>query len=181
VIGAEEALRSAEMPEHNHWLQEALHPNEEHKAFDFEMGRYFAGNTLASDASLGAIYRPSADLARVHFGSTLLQVGPESNNTRLSLSFADTSFHQAWAELIVGWLLTLALRQLQMLVDAAGTIFPLSEEARTAFDSLRARIQAVLSRGDRCSLTEVLDGNDRRYLISGFRRSSSTAPKKVIL
>jgi hypothetical protein len=181
VIGAQEALRAGEMGEHDQWLTQTLHPNEEFKAFDFEMGRYFAGNTLASDPLLGSIYRPVGDLARVHFGSTLIQVGPESNNTRLSLSFGDTSFHQGWAELILGWLLALAARQVRVIVDAADAVFPVSDEARTAYEDLQHRIDAALGRGDRCSLTEVRDGNDRRYLISSFRRSSGAAPKKVIL
>ncbi|HLF77639.1 MAG TPA: hypothetical protein VJB57_09135, partial [Dehalococcoidia bacterium] len=170
-----------EMGDHDQWLTQTLHPNEEFKAFDFEMGRYFAGNTLASDELLGSIYRPAGDLARVHFGSTLIQVGPESNNTRLSLSFADSSFHQGWAELLLGWLLALAGRQVRVIVDAAEAIFPVSDEARAAYGDLQSRIDRALARDDRCSLTEVMDGNDRRYLISSFRRSAGAAPKKVIL
>ncbi len=181
VIGGQEALRSGEMEEHDKWLQDTLIPNEKFKATDLEMGRYFAGNTLASDDLLGSIYRPAGDLARVHFGATLVQVGPESNSQRLAISFADTSFHLAWAELELGWLMALAARQLRVIVDSAGEIFPISDEARAVYEDLQRRIDASLARGERCTLTEVLDGSDRRYLISNFRRATSGAPKKILL
>src|SRR6266545_6012111 len=127
VIGGQEALRTGEMEEHDKWLQETLRPNDKFKATDLQMGRYFAGNTLASDPLLGSVYRPSSDLARVHFGATLVQVGPESSNNRLAITFADTSFHLAWAELVLGWLMALATRQVRVIVDSADAIFPISD------------------------------------------------------
>ena len=181
VIGGQEALRAGEMDEHDKWLQQTVRPNEKFKATDLEMGRYFAGTTLASDPLLGSIYRPSGDLARVHFGATLLQVGPESNNSRLAIAFADTSFHLAWAELVLGWLIALATRQVHVIVDSAGTIFPVSDEARASHADLQRRVDAALARHDRCTLSEVQDGSDRRYLISNFRRASSGTPRKILL
>jgi hypothetical protein len=130
---------------------------------------------------LGSVFRPSGDLARVHFGATLLQVGPESNNTRLAIAFADTSFHLAWAELVLGWLVALATRQVRVIVDSADAIFPVSDEVRASYEDLQRRVNATLARDDRCTLSEVQDGNDRRYLISNFRRASSGAPKKILL
>jgi hypothetical protein len=161
-------------------LAQALHPNESFKAVDFEMGRYFAGNTLASDQILGSIYRPAGDLARVHFGATLIQVGPESNNSRLAIAFGDTSFHLGWTELTLGWLVALAARQVRVIIDAAD-IFPVSDEARASYEDLQRRATACLGRDDRCSLSEVRDGNDRRYLIVNFRRATGAAPKKALL
>jgi hypothetical protein len=181
VIGGQEALRAGEMDEHEKWLQATLRPNEKFKATDLAMGRYFAGNTLASDPLLGSVYRPSGDLARVHFGATLLQVGPESNNSRLAIAFADTSFHLAWAELVLGWLVALSTRQLRLIIDSADAIFPVSAEARASYEDLQCRVDAALARADRCSLSEVNDGGDRRYLISNFRRASGGAPKKLLL
>jgi hypothetical protein len=180
MIGAEEALRAGEMEEHDRWLERALHPNDAFKAIDFEMGRYFAGNTLASDAVLGAVYRPSGDLARVHFGATLLQAGPESSSTRLALAFADRSFHLGWAELVLGWLLTLAVRQIGVIVAAEDT-FPVTAALMDDYADLQSRASARLARDDRCSLAEVMEGNDRRYLIANFRRAAGAAPRKVLL
>jgi hypothetical protein len=87
-------------------------------ACEFELGRFFAGEVLASDAVLRAVYRPVSDLGRPNFGATLLQIAPESNNNRLAIAFADASFHLGWAELVVGWLLALSARQLRVIVDA---------------------------------------------------------------
>jgi hypothetical protein len=180
LIAAEEALRGGEMDEHTKWLLNTLTPNETFKAYDFELGRFFSGEILARDAVLRAIYRPASDLGRPNFGATLLQVAPESNNVRLAISFADASFHLGWAEIVLGWLLALAARQVRVIVDAEGT-FPISDGARTAYDELQRRVDASLTRDDRARIEEVEDGNNRRYLVHDFRRSSSAAPKKIIL
>jgi hypothetical protein len=180
VIAAQEGLRAGEMEDHHKWLAETLRPDEAFKAFEFELGRYFAGSVLAGDDLLGSIYRPASDMARPSFGASLLQVAPESNNIRLAITFADASFHLGWAELILGWLLALALRQTQVIVDA-GDVFPVSDELGADFENLRGRIEEALRRSDRCHLDEVQDGNDRRYLIHNFRRTSGASPKKVLL
>ncbi len=180
IVAAQEGLRGGEMDEHQQWLLGALHPDESFKAFDFELGPYFAGGVVARDEVLGAIYRPVCDLCRPNFGATLLQVAPESNNQRLAIAFADAAFHVGWAELLSGWLLALAARQIKVIVDA-DDIFPVSDERRTQYDDLQRRIDAALVSDDRCRLEEVQHGNDRRYLIHNFRRTSSASPKKILL
>ena len=180
VIAAQEGLRSGEMEDHHRWLAETLRPDEAFKALEFKLGRYFAGSVLAGDALLGSIYRPASDIARPSFGVSLLQVAPESNNIRLAITFGDSSFHLGWAELILGWLLALGIRQIQVILDA-DDIFPISEELRADYEKLRARTEEALRRNDRCHLDEVQDGNDRRYLIHNFRRTSGASPKKVLL
>ncbi len=180
VIAAEEALRAGDMDQHQLWLLDTLKPNETFKAFEFDLGRYFAGEVLASDPMLRAVYRPASDLGRPNFGASLLQVAPESNNVRLAISFADTSFHLGWAEIGLGWLLTLAARQLRVLVEAA-PVFPVSDEARAAFNDLHREIGKTIVRIDRCHIEEVEEGNMRRYLVHNFRRTASAAPKKIIL
>ena len=180
MIAAQEGLRGGEMEEHHQYLLQTLQPNEKFKAFEFELGRYFAGSVLASDPVLRGVYRPAADLGRPNFGASLLQVAPESNNNRLAIAFADSSFHLGWAELELGWLLALASRQLRVAFDA-DAIFPVSDEARVHYEGLVRRIDSLLARDDRCHVEEVLDGNDRRYLVHNFRRTSGAAPKKVIL
>jgi hypothetical protein len=180
LIAAAEALRGGEMDEHSKWLFSTLAPDETFKAFEVELGRFFAGEVLAADPTLRAIYRPASDLGRPNFGATLLQVAPESNNLRLAIAFADASFHLGWAELILGWLLALAARQLRVIVDA-DTIFPISDEARVAHEALQHKVEAALARDDRCRVEEVEQGNNRRYLVHDFRRAASGAAKKILL
>jgi hypothetical protein len=126
------------------------------------------------------VYRPAAELSRPAFGASLLHVGPESNNNRLAIAFADSSFHLGWAELTLGWLLALADKQVEIVLRA-GDIFPVSEERRLAFDALHRRVSEALKRSDRCRIQEVPDGNDLRYLAHNFRRASGAAPKRVLL
>ena len=180
AIAAEEGLRGGEMDEHTAWLLQTLHPDESVKAFEFELGRYFAGGVIANDPVLRSVYRPTAELSRPNFGATLLQVAPESNNLRLALSFADPSFHLGWAELATGWSLALAVRQAGVIVEAS-SLFPVSEERRREHESLQTRAAAALGRGDRCSIEEVEIEGNRRYLVHNFRRAAGGAPKKILL
>ena len=181
VIAAEEALRSGEADEHNVWLSNTLKPSEQQRAFEFELGRYFSGQTLADDAVLRSVYRPASDLGRPNFGATLLQVAPESNNLRLAIAFADVSFHLGWAEIALGWALALAARQVRVIVDAE-PVFGITDETRAAYIDLQRRIDATLARDDRCYVEEVVEpDNNRRYLVHNFRRQSGGAPKKILL
>jgi hypothetical protein len=179
-IAATEGLRLGEMSMHHEWLSNTLTPNEQFKAFEFQLGRYFAQEVVVGDDVLRAVYRPAADLGRPAFGATLLQTGPESNNIRLAISFADASFHLGWAEITLGWLLALATRQLQVVIEAT-EIFPISDERRQRYESLRKQTSATLDRADRCRIEEVEDRGDRRYLVHNFRRAASASPKKILL
>ena len=179
-IAAQQGLCAGEMDLYRQWLATTLQPDERFKAFDMQLGRYFAGGVLASDALLRSVYRPTSELGRPAFGATLLQSGPESNMRQLQLSFADTSFHQGWAELTVGWLLALAARQLRVLVQAEDVV-PVPAELRAEYEALEVQVDASLARDDRCRIEEVADGNARRYLVHNFRRQGSGTPKKVIL
>ncbi len=181
VIAAAEALRAGEADEHNIWLYGTLKPSEQHKAFEFELGRYFSGQTLADDAVLRSVYRPASDLGRPNFGATLLQVAPESNNLRLAIAFGDVSFHLGWAEIALGWALALAARQVRVIVEA-GAVFGTNDETRSAYIELQRRVDEALARDDRCYIEEVVEGdNTRRYLVHNFRRQPSGAPKKIVL
>jgi hypothetical protein len=179
-VAATEGLRSGEMSIHDEWLANTLMPNERFKAFEFQLGRYFAQEVVANDALLRSVYRPAADLGRPAFGATLLQTAPESNNVRLAIAFADASFHLGWAEITLGWLLALAARQLQVIVEATD-IFPTSEGRRQRYETLRRQVDDALGRDDRCRIEEVEDRGDRRYLVHNFRRAASGATKKVLL
>jgi hypothetical protein len=179
-IAAQDQLRREEMDQFLDWVASTLKTSEAHKALEIGMGHYFAGEALASDDHLRSVYRPASDLGRPNFGATLLQVGPESNQQRLALAFADRAFHLGWAELILGWLLALAERQLAAALAAEG-IFALSDEVRATYNSLAAEVEAALARGDRCHIEEVEEENYKRYLVHNFRRASSGAPKRVLL
>ena len=161
------------------WLAGSLTPNEAHKATDIGMGRYFAGETLAADARLRGVYRPASELGRPNFGATLLEVGPESNNARLALTFADTTFHIGWAELVLGWLLALCERQLAVVVHASD-VFPIHEDTHRAYTDFARRVdrrsRARSAAGSRKSMSEL-----KRYLVHNFRRQPSGAPKKMLL
>ena len=180
VIAAQEALRAGEMTMHHEWMANTLKPDERHKAFEFEMGRYFAQEVVAKDPVLRSVWRPAADLARPAFGATLLQVAPESNNVRVAIAFADQSFHLGWAEIALGWVLAMAGRQVQLVMDAEG-IFPVSEERRASFEKLRRQLNVQLTRTDRCRIEEIEDRGDRRYLVQNFRRATSASPKRMLL
>jgi hypothetical protein len=179
-IAASEGLRAGEMSMHHEWLANTLTPDERFKAFEFQLGRYFAQEVVINDPVLRGVYRPAADLGRPAFGATLLQTGPESNNVRVAIAFADASFHLGWAEVSFGWLLALATRQLQVVFDAQ-QIFALSDERRQVYESLRKQVEAALARNDRCRIEEVEDRGDRRYLVHNFRRASGGATKKILL
>ncbi len=180
AIAVEQALASGDAEEHNAWLARTLRPNETHRAFEIELGRYFSGETLARDPVLGAVYRPVSDLGRPNFGSSVLQVAPESNNLRVAVTFADTSFHLGWAELTLGWLLALAARQAWVGIEATD-VFPVADDLRAAYERLQAAVDRSLARGDRCRIEEVEDDSGRRYLVHNFRRSAGAAPKKIVL
>jgi hypothetical protein len=181
AIAGEEALRAGEAEEHDVWLYHTLKPSEQYRAFEFELGRFFAGSVLADDNVLRSVYRPASDFGRPNFGATLLQVAPESNNLRLAIAFADTSFHLGWAEIALGWALALALRQVRLIVDA-GNLFGTTDETRIAYADLQRRVDAALTRDDRCYVEEIAEADGiRRYLVHNFRRQPGSAPRKVLL
>jgi hypothetical protein len=181
AIAAEEALRAGGADEHNIWLHSTLKPSEQHRAFEFELGRYFSGQTLADDVVLRSVYRPASDLGRPNFGASLLQVAPESNNLRLAIAFADVSFHLGWAEIALGWALALAARQLKVIIDSE-PVFGVTDETRRAYVDLQRLIDRALTRDDRCYIEEVVEPDGaRRYLVHNFRRQPGAAPKKIVL
>jgi len=153
-IAAQHQLQASEMEGYLEWLADNLRPNETHRAFEFGLGPYFAGESLASDERLRRVYRPASDLGRPNFGATLLQAGPESNNQRLALTFADSAFHLGWAELVLGWLLSLCERQLAVSVHA-GDIFAIPEGTHDAYTAFAHRVEGALTKPDRCGIVEV--------------------------
>ncbi|HLF70548.1 MAG TPA: hypothetical protein VI759_00135 [Dehalococcoidia bacterium] len=180
LIAAQIGLLGGEMEEHEAWLTEALKPDERFKAVEVGLGRYYAGGAIARDDVLGGVFRPATEFTRPNFGPSLLETGPESNQRLITIAFDDGAFHLGWAEIVLGWLLALSARQLRVAVESPER-FVIAADARAQYEALQKRVDAALSRDDRCRVEEVRDANDRRYLIHNFRRGSGTAPKRFLL
>ena len=175
-IAAQRSLMADGFGEYEEWLAGALGKDREHGASYIDLGRYRAGSVLAQDERLGSAYRFLTDLTMPHFGSTVLQTGPDSSGQKLALAFADSAFHLGWAELIAGWLLALTDAQME---TALGTE-ELERSGELGEDAARLRreIEEALANPRRCRAEEVPDG---RRLIHNFRRAVSAAPKRVLL
>lgn len=175
-IAAQRSLLADEFSDYLEWLPAAFSQDREHAALAIDLGRFRAGSVLAQDERLGGTYRLLTDLSMPHFGSTALETAPDSNLQKLGLAFADRAFHLGWAELVLGWLLTLAGAQLE--ASAGCGVFSISDEARAAYGALDRDIRAAVSNPRRCHAEEVAGG---RYLLHSFRRAASAAPKRVVL
>jgi hypothetical protein len=147
----------------------------EHQALSFDLGRYRAGSVLAEDPVLGDLYRLLTDLSMPHFGSTALQLGPETGLQRITLAFGESAFHLGLAQLTAGWLLTLSSAQLGL---------ALASGALTAPDELRAQGEAIIRDAARTladSRRCRAEGVDGRFLFHNFRRAASGQPKRLML
>jgi hypothetical protein len=180
AIAAEAQSGGEEQPLFREWLAEAMHPNEQHHATEVGLGHYFAGSTLVNNERLGATYRAAAEFSRQHFGVTLLEVAPESNRQRIAATFADQTFHFAWAQLVLGWLLTLCDLELALAMEPSSP-FHLSAETSTAVKGYAMRIETLLESDHRCRAEEVIEEGGRRLVIVNFRRQSSGAPVRMLL
>ncbi len=175
-IAAQRSLLADGFGEYEEWLASALGKDPEHRASYIDLGRYRGGSVLAQDERLGFTYRFLTDLTMPHFGSTVLQTGPDSAGQKLALAFADSAFHLGWAELIAGWLLALADTQMETAlgIEDLKTTRELWEDVAR----LRREIEEALANPRRCRSEEVPDG---RRLIHNYRRTVSAAPKRVLL
>jgi hypothetical protein len=180
LLAAEHQVQHEEMGEYIGWMLAHLAADDQHKAFDVGLGHYFAGSTLAADEGLRLVYRAASDLGRPNFGATLLFVGPESNNLRIALSFADPSFHVALAELELGWLLRLCERALAVAVHMPD-VFAIGGETHAAYADYVRRVDEALARAGRARVEEIEQDGFRRWLLHNFRRQPSGAPKKLLL
>ncbi len=174
-IAGQRGLLADEFAGYLEWLADAIAQNREHIALSIDMGRFRADALLADDRALGPMYRLLTDLCLPHFGATVLQVGPDSGPRRLALAFASNSFHLGWAELTLGWLLTLAAAQLQ---TAAGSgIFAVKGGAAAVLTRLVRDVEVAVESPRRCRVEEL----DGRYLFLNFRRATGRPPRRVIL
>jgi hypothetical protein len=180
-IAASTQLRMEELPAFQEWLSDALRPNEEHKAVDVGMGQFFAGSTVAADPRFSNVYRAASELSRPHMGASLLLTAPESNQQRLAVTFGDQTFHFAWAQLILGWLLALCEVQLRLVLGTGGDVFNLTVAAGEQCAAWKERVEAALTDSQRCTAEAVIVDGDQRWLIHNFRRQAAGAPRKYLL
>jgi hypothetical protein len=174
-IAAQRSLANGGLAEYEDWAAGAVSQAREQQALSLDLGRYRAASVLAEDKALGGVYRLLTDLSMPHFGSTTLQVAPETGLERMALGFADTAFHLGWAELATGWLLQLTATELETI--GGQEVLTVTPEQHEMIATLSATIASSLRNSRRCGAEEV----DGRFLIHNFRRTASGQPKRVML
>lgn len=175
AIAAQRSLVRDGFEEYEEWLEGAIRQEKEQQALAFDLGRFRAGSALAEDPRLGAAYRLLTDLSMPHFGSTAFLVAPDSNLEKLSLAFADSTFHLGWAELVAGWLLALSAAQLE--TAASSGVFQIDEAFAAEGEGLSRDISQALADPRRCRAEE----KEGRFLFHNFRRAPTGLARKVML
>lgn len=179
-LAAQMGLHRGDLPEFEAWLGGVGLPQSALHAVQVPLGRYRSSASIADDARLGPIYRATADLANTHFGSSLLQVGPESNQQKLALAFGDRAFHLGWAEVVFGWALGLVSRQLTFACEAHD-VLNIGDERRSEVESYASAVAGALERPDRCAIMEIEHEGERRLLVHNFRRAPGSAGRRILL
>jgi hypothetical protein len=174
-VAAQRSLSADNFAEYEEWFADAIRQDREHAAAAFDLGRFRAGSVLAEDERLGSVYRLLTDLSMPHFGATALQTAPDSNLQKLAIAFAGDGFHLGWAELIAGWLLTLVGAQTAIVVSSG--VFAVDHATVEDWEEISRQIDAVLGSAERCYVEEI----GGRFLFHNYRRTSTGAPKRVIL
>lgn len=180
MLAASAQLGREELPAFEQWAASTLRPDEGQRATDVGMGHFFAGSTIAVDPMLDPVYRAASDLARPHIGAALLLTAPESGAARLALTFGDRAFHFGWAQLVLGWLLALNEGAIR-LATTDDTPLNVADELRSQCDDWRGRAVAALAAPSRCTMTRIDTDEGQRWLVAGFRRQESGAPRKFLL
>ena len=178
-LGAEQAIVGSEFEEFEAYLRDFAQHDAEHVAVELGMGQYMAGQQLAMAAELGNVYRAAAELARPHFGASMLVTASESNRQRVLVHWGDRAFHLGWAQLLSGWLMVLLGRQSRFAVGRG--LFAVDAARRESFQALTRQAETILAAPDRCRGEWVTKKGRQRLLISGFRRQPSGAPLRLLL
>lgn len=174
-IAVQRSLIAEGFAEYEEWAEKAVTQARVQQAIAFDLGRYRAASVLVEDVELGSTYRVLTDLSMPHFGSTALQVAPETGLERMAIDFADSAFHLAWAELMLGWALLLVRTQINTLHNQSALL--VGDYRRDEVTRLIEGITSTLGSSKRCR-TDELDG---RFLFHNFRRTASGQPKRVLL
>lgn len=178
-LGAEQAIVGSEFEEFEEYLRDFAGHDAEQAAIEWGMGQYMAGQQLAMAEELGAVYRAASELARPHFGASMLVTAAESNRQRVLVHWGDRSFHLGWAQLLTGWLIVLLGRQSRFAIGRG--LFAVEAEQRQVFQDLTREGETILAARDRCRAEWVKHDGRQRLLLNGFRRQPSGAPQRILL
>lgn len=175
LVAAQRGLLASGFEEWKAWLESWPAQDRERAALALDLGRYRASSAIAQEPRLAPVYRAASELSQPHFGSTLLQVGPEVALDHLPIAFADCAFHLGWAELVMGWLLRLCHLQAETVAGAGLASLP--EEAGREVAELGARAAESLARPDRCRIEDA----GGHLLVVNFRRKAGGQPRRIVL
>lgn len=178
-LGAEQAVVGEEQIEFEDWLRGAWSNNAEHHAIEVGMGQYMAGQQIAMAPEMADAYRAVSELSRSHFGATAILTADGSHDKRLLVNWADEAFHLGWAQLLIGWQITIQDRQCRFAVGSG--LFGVESEDRQEYQRLHRQSQTILQDQRRCRGEWIIDNGRQRLLIDGFRRQPSGAPKRILL
>ena len=178
-LGAEQAVVGEEQVEFEDWLRDAWSNNAEHHATEIGMGQYMAGQQIAMAPETADAYRAVSELSRSHFGASALLTADGSHDKRFLINWADEAFHLGWAQLLLGWLITIQDRQCRFAIGSG--LFGVEAEDRQEYQRLHRQSESILQDQRRCRAAWVIDQGRQRLLIDGFRRQPSGAPKRILL
>lgn len=178
-LGAEQAVVGDEQVEFEDWLRGAWQTNAAHHAAEVGMGQYMAGQQIAMAPDTADAYRAVSELARPHFGPSALFSAAESHDKRLAVNWLDSHFHHGWAQLLLGWQITLQDRQCRFAVGCG--LFRVEADNRAEYQSLHRRQGVLLETRDRCRAVWIVDQGRQRLVIENFRRQPAAAPKRLLL
>ncbi|MCY3923319.1 MAG: hypothetical protein OXG27_13140 [Chloroflexi bacterium] len=178
-LGAEQAVVGDEQIEFEDWLREAWSNNPEHHATEIGMGQYMAGQQIAMAPETADADRAVSELSRPHFGASALLTADGSHDKRFLVDWADEAFHLGWAQLLLGWQITIQDRQCRFAVGSG--LFGVESDDRQQYQRLHRQSQAILDDQRRCRGQWIIEQGRQRLLIDNFRRQPSGAPKRVLL
>ncbi len=161
------------------WATGAFQPDAAHRGVQVGLGEYMAGSALASDPALGALYRVTSELTRVHFGVAALFAAAESDRQRFEVAWLDRTFHLGLAECTLGWTLVGLRALLESLVGLDG-VLAVSQAEREGVAGWSAEVAVLLADPGRCRVEESDDG-ERRLFVEQFRRRTGGAPRRLVL
>ena len=178
-LGAEQAVVGEEQVEFEDWLRDAWSTDAEHHATAIGMGQYMAGQQIAMAPDTADAYRAVSELSRSHFGATALLTADSSHDKRLLVNWGEDTFHLGWAQLLLGWQITIQDRQCRFAVGSG--LFAVEAEDRQEYQRLHRQAQTLQGQTQRCRASWIVDQGRQRLLIENYRRQPSGAPKRILL
>lgn len=175
AIAVQRSLVAGGFAEYEEWFAGAVSQDKTNAALVIDRGNYKTASVLIADEQLAVLYRLLTELSMPHFGSSLLLAAPETSLQKAPLAFADGAFHLGWTELVTGWLLLLAGKQLGVVLECG--VFSLSEALAVEADAVQRDLRTFLANRRRCYVEDA----GGRFLFHNFRRAQSGQAKRVAL